>query len=106
MAHHAGMHLARLRNARGLSQRDLADMIGMDAATVQRAETMHPSAKLATYKLCAAALKVPLEAIFCAGALSDEEELALALYRRIPEGRRSSLLELFRLAETPRPPEA
>ena len=80
-------------------------MIGMDASTVQRAETMHPSAKLETYKLCAAALKVPLEAIFCGGALSDDEELALALYRRMPAERRSMLVDLFRLAETPRPPE-
>ena len=92
------MNLARIRQAKGLSQRDLADMIGMDAATVQRAEKMHPSAKLATYHKCADALGVPLEALF-GETLSEDEAAALLLYRRTPPDRRHLLVDLFRMAQ-------
>lgn len=58
------MMLAKLREAKGLRQEDLAEMIGMDKATISRAENMSSTAKLSTYIACAAALKVPLFHIF------------------------------------------
>ena len=57
-----GMNLAKIRTSRGLSQKALGEMIGMDAATIQRAETMHSSAKLTTYVACADALG---EFVYC-----------------------------------------
>ena len=92
------MNLARIRQSRKLSQRDLADMIGMDPATVQRAETEHPSAKLATYKLCAEALGVPLAALF-SDQLTDDEIQALQMYRAVPAERRHVLRDLFLMAQ-------
>lgn len=58
------MKLAYFRNNAGLTQRQLAEMIGMDQAQVVRAEKMAKTAKLETYRLCADALKVSLAEIF------------------------------------------
>lgn len=79
------MRLTTIRNERGLSLRDLAEMIGKDASTVQRAEKMAASAKLETYQACADALGVPLYELFI-----ESEEAALLLRsfdQASPEGR-------------------
>ena len=47
------MNLAAIRHMRGLSQRALGEMIGKDAAAINRAESMHRSATLLTYQKCA-----------------------------------------------------
>lgn len=91
-----GMNLTKIREARGLSQRALADMIGMDAATVNRAEKMHHTAKLATYILCAEALGVTLSDIFGDDRTAIEQEL-LRAFRRVPAERHDELLALVRL---------
>lgn len=82
------MNLARIRKARGLSQTDLAEMIGMDTASVSRAENMHKSAKLETYQLCAEALGITLADIFCDTIAPIEREL-VAAYRAAPESHRA-----------------
>ena len=91
------MKLAQIRNARGLKQRDLAEMIGMDAATITRAEHMAPTAKLATYQKCADALGVTLADLFCEDRTAIEADL-LEAFRRIPADRHLELLGLIRLA--------
>jgi transcriptional regulator with XRE-family HTH domain len=90
------IHLATIRKLRRLSQRDLAAMIGMDAATVQRAEVGHTSAKLETYISCADALGVTLADIFAEGMGPVERELLNAFRAMSPERREKvqSLLEL------------
>lgn len=92
------MNLARIRELRGLTQRDLAEMIGMNAATIQRAEVGAPSAKLETYKKCAAALNVSLSDIFCDDMTVIEREL-IAVFRRIPTAKHEQLLGLLQLAQ-------
>lgn len=74
-AHSFRMLLAQIRKARGLSQSDLADMVGVNQSTIQRAETMHASAKMETYERCAAALSVPLAALFGADPIAVEDGL-------------------------------
>lgn len=93
------MNLARIRELRGLTQRDLAEMIGMNAATVQRAEVGASSAKLETYKKCAAALNVTLSDIFCDDMEPIEREL-IAVFRQIPESNHGHLLGLLKLAQS------
>lgn len=58
------MRLAEIRAAKGLSQEELAELIGKHQSTVQRAEALHPSAKVATYQECADALGVTLADVF------------------------------------------
>lgn len=97
MRQDARMNLARIRQERGLSQRALADMIGMDPATVNRAEKMAATAKLSTYVACAKALGVTLSDIF-GEYRSPREAALLEAFRRIPEERHDELLGLIRLA--------
>lgn len=73
------MNLRALRQIRGLTQKELAELIGVDQSTIQRAEAMHPSAKLATYLACAEALETTLSEIFS----EDSDTLAAALIHRI-----------------------
>lgn len=82
------MNLPRIRKARGLSQTDLADMIGMDTATISRAENMSKTAKLETYQLCAMALGITLADIFCESMEPIEREL-IAAYRASPDSHRA-----------------
>lgn len=95
------MKLTHLRNTRGLTQRELAAMIDMDAATVNRAEKMAPSTKLATYVKCAEVLGVTLSDIFCEDRNAIEAEL-VAAFRAIPQERHQELLGLIRLAASHR----
>jgi transcriptional regulator with XRE-family HTH domain len=82
------MNLPRIRKSRGLSQGDLAEMIGMDTASISRAENMQKSAKLETYQLCAQALGITLADIFCDSMEPVEREL-VAAYRAAPESHRA-----------------
>ena len=102
--HNMQMNLARIRELRGLTQRDLAEMIGMNAATIQRAEVGAPSAKLETYKKCAKALNITLSDIFSDDMTVLEREL-IAVFRRIPESKHEQLLGLLRLAQEDYPAE-
>lgn len=92
------MNLARIRKARGLSQGDLADMIGRDTATISRAENMSKTAKLETYQLCAKALNVTLADIFCDDIAPIEREL-LEAFRAVPEQQRGSFANLIDMAK-------
>lgn len=92
------MNLARIRKARGLSQTDLAEMIGKDTATISRAENMHKSAMLETYQQCADALKITLADIFCEDIAPIEREL-LAAFRAFPEDQRGGFVGLIDMAK-------
>lgn len=92
------MNLARIRKARGLSQGDLADMIGKDTATISRAESMSKTAKLETYQLCADALGITLADIFCDDIAPIEKEL-LAAFRAFPESQRGAFVGLIEMAK-------
>lgn len=96
--HNAHMNnLAMFRDLRGLTQAELADMIGVNQSTIQRAEAEHPSAKLETYKLCAQFLNVTLAQIFGPARSELEMELFSAL-SRVPKHRYQDVLSLLRLA--------
>lgn len=92
------MNLARIRKAQGLSLVDLGDMIGKDASTVHRAEKMDKTAKLETYQMCAAALGVTLQAIFCDDLEPVERELITA-FRAVPESQRAVFVGLIAMAK-------
>jgi len=92
------MNLARIRKAQGLSLVDLGEMIGKDASTVHRAEKMDKTAKLETYQMCAEALGVSLQAIFCDDLAPVEREL-VAAFRAVPEAQRSVFVGLIAMAK-------
>lgn len=95
------MRLAEIRQARGLSQQQLGEMIGRAASTVQRAEVMAKTAKLETYQLCAAALGVSLTEIFSDSA--DEAIILLAYRNASPDARAMLMGMAERAASLPAP---
>ena len=96
----ASMRLAELRKSRGLSQRQLGEMIGKDAATISRAENGHGSAMLQTYADCAAALGVPLMALF-GDDVSPIEKRLLDVFRSLPAERQAEMVALLEIAKGP-----
>lgn len=68
-------------------------MVGVDQATIQRAEVMAPSAKLQTYIKCADVLGITLADIF-ADERSGEEALLIIAYRSSDQRRREILNRL------------
>lgn len=94
MCNDCEMRLRELREARGLSLKQLADQIGMTAPTVLRAERMDKTAKLETYVKCADALGVDLEELF--SDQSDLDHLILAAFRSLPEERKQGWIDMAR----------
>lgn len=91
------MNLARLRKTKKLSQVALGELIGVDGSTIQRAETMHHSAKLETYQKCAEALGVTLADLFTED-LSPVERALVAAFRQIPDQQKHVVQGMVRLA--------
>lgn len=101
--HDLGMNLRRIREARKLNQRQLAELVGVDQATIQRAETMHPSAKLATYRMCAQALGISLAELFSEDRTAAEETL-IAAFRASDDRIQRMMLALVAEAAAQEPP--
>ena len=98
--HNAHMQMANIRKAQKLSQRALAEKVGVDASTIQRAESMSDSAMLKTYKMAAQALGVTLSDLF-ADDRTPIESVLLDVFRRIPEDRHDELVRILELAANP-----
>lgn len=92
------MSLRSIRRARGLTQKDLSDVTGLEQATISRAENMHKSAMLSTYMKCAEALGVTLADIFADERTALEQTL-IGAFRRVPLEKHPMLFDLLRLAE-------
>lgn len=94
-------NLYRYRELKGLSQRELAEMLNVSQPTIQRAEAEDPTAKLGTYKKCAELLGVTLADIF-----SDRdatEDRLLAVFRRIPHHKHEQLMHILEVAQDQAP---
>lgn len=96
--HCAHMNLGHYRELAKLTQGELGDLIGADQATISRAENMHGSAKLSTYRACAKVLGVTLADIFSDVQRSDLEMMLLRTFRSLPENRQQRWLQLLDLA--------
>lgn len=87
------MNLKAIRLSRGLNQKDLAEMAGVQQATVSKVENGFDGVTLRTLKALAEALRVDVMDI-----ISDdraEAELALlAAFRNLPPERQQGWLEL------------
>lgn len=103
--HYVHMQLANIRKQQNLSLKDLGEMVGLDASTIQRAETMHHSAKLATYKLCASALGVDLTDLFSDDRTAQELAI-LRVFRQARPEQRERMVQMLELATGLQTPEA
>lgn len=91
------MNLRRIREARGLKQADLGELIGKDKSTISRAEAMHPTARLETYMQCAEALGVTLEDLF-ATELTPTKRAIVDMIQRLPDEMLEPVAALLKMA--------
>jgi transcriptional regulator with XRE-family HTH domain len=92
------MGMKEIRESRGLTHADIADMIGMNQSTVTRAENHASSAKLATFIKIAKALDVHLTDLF-ADSRTPTEQALLEAFRKLPPTRHQEWVQIVRLAE-------
>lgn len=104
--HHAHMNLARIRALKGFpTQADLAEVLGVDQATVHRMEVGSSAVSLRRYKAAADILGVTLAELF-ADSRSEAETLLVHHWRSLSETDQSRWLEHLRLAAGHQPQAA
>ncbi len=95
--------MRQIREAGGMTQQRVADLLSMRAATVSQIEVGDMSPTLTSIAALARVLHVPLASLFTfegepasADPASAEERELLDAWRKLPEARRRLLLELVR----------
>lgn len=89
------MRLAQIRKRRGLTQVELAEMSGVEQATISRVERGSDAVTLRTLRQIADALGVSLGDMFLDDRTAAEAAL-LAAFRSLPRGRQEGWLDLAR----------
>lgn len=102
LKHNENMRLKQIRKSRGLTQDDLADMLGVNKSTIHRAEVMEKSSRLATYIAAAAVLNVTLADLF-AQDRSDADLALLVIWRRLSPADQERALAMLELVESHSP---
>jgi transcriptional regulator with XRE-family HTH domain len=97
-----GLRIQELRIARDLSQANLAERVGVDTQTIQRAERGRVSLALEKMERIAGALEVPMSSLFepvggeVGDRISTSEWQAIQDLRRLPADRLDLALRLIR----------
>ncbi len=98
-----GARLAAVRRERGLTQEQVAEVVGVDPQTIQRAENGRTSLSLARLREVAAALDVELSELFKtrddevpSGQLGDGAVELLATWAAVPDERRDRAMRVLR----------
>ncbi len=112
-----GKRLRQLREAKGLSQRDIEKLTGLMCPYVSTVECGHQVPSLATLEKWATALDIELYQVFYAGSkpvapkvneivrLDHSEESLIADFRRLPDEDKKLLRVLVRMAFKKKPTE-
>ncbi|MEI6155171.1 MAG: helix-turn-helix transcriptional regulator [Deltaproteobacteria bacterium] len=94
-----GMRIKELRKVRGLSQEELAEMIGIDPKHLSRIEVGNSYPSLDTLEKTANALKVELKDFFEFKHHEEEKELAENINKILLESDKSKLKLIFRIVK-------
>lgn len=98
LAHHWFMtNIAHYRKMRGLTQTDLAEMVGVKQPHISRIEKGDDGVSLRLYKDIASALRVELYELFT-DEMNDAEALLLEAFRQVPPQIQRSWIEMARVA--------
>jgi transcriptional regulator with XRE-family HTH domain len=89
-------NVARIRKARGLSQEQLAEMVGVHQATISKLERGSESVTLELVFKVAAALNLPAASLFPHGEIEDR--ILAALSRVSPDRRAAALVVIEAMA--------
>ena len=96
------MRAAQLRKAKGLTQDDLASMIGVEQPTISRFERGEDGITLRLIKDIAGALNVSVADLF-AEDRSEQEQRLLSAFRSLPAERQQGWLDLAETFAQARP---
>lgn len=98
-----GVRIAIIRRDRGLTQEQLAELVGVDPQTIQRAETGRTSLSVLRLRRVADAMHVSLRDLFDdeGGPLppvdaEQRDPRLVALWKRLPPGRRDLAVRIMR----------
>lgn len=84
----AAMRAAEIRKAKGLSQADLAHLVGVEQPTISRFERGSDNVTLGLVRRIADALEVPLPDLFADDRAAAEQALLQAFRQLSPERQR------------------
>lgn len=84
----AAMRAAKIRKAKGLTQSELADLVGVEQPTISRFERGSDNVTLGLVRKIADALDVPLADLFATDRASYEQALLDAFRQLSPERQR------------------
>ena len=93
------MSVNKTRKARGLSQADLAEMVGVNQATISKLENLDEGCTIGRYMQYAAALGVTLADLFGEDR-SEIEARLIEAFRKIPQEQHARVLGLLEIAES------
>lgn len=96
-------NVASIRKAKGLSQTDLAEMVGVEQPTISKLERGNESITLRTIKAVADALQVSVYDLFA--DRSDAERAIIDAYRSLPEMRRRGWQDMAKAVIAEEDPE-
>jgi len=97
MVHSRALNLTRIRKAKGLTQIDLAEAMGVTQSTVSRMERGDEGCALELFGRAATVLGVSLEDMFSEDRSAAEAEL-VSFFRSLPSDRQRRWLELAKVA--------
>lgn len=95
------MRLKQIRKAKGLSQADLADMIGVNQSTISKMENGEHGCTIEKFQAYAAALGVGLSDLFADDRTAAEDVLVSAFRALSPE-RQKGWLDMAKAARDDR----
>lgn len=100
--YYRGMRIAEIRKARGLSQTELAEMVGVEQPTISRLEKGNDSVTLRLVRQVAKALGVEVSDLFLDERTMAERAL-LQAFRSLPPDRQTGWLDMARALRTETP---
>lgn len=95
MFYTVAMKAAQIRKSKGLSQVELAELVGVEQPTISRFERGHDGITLGLVRQIAAALNVSLSDLFADDRAEKEQEL-LAAFRALGPERQDGWLDIAR----------
>lgn len=91
--YHAAMRLKQIRKAKGLSQAEIADMIGVNQSTISKMENGDPGCTIDKFQAYAAALGVTLSELF-ADDREAAESILVSAFRGLSADRQKGWLDM------------
>ena len=97
-------NIADLRRIRGLTQTELADLVGVSQPHISRVEKGDEGPSLSVFRKIAKALDVELSDLFSEGR-SASEKLILEVFRELPPERQQGWIEMAKVVLSSPDPE-